>query len=212
VADPGGGQSPFPLHAEAPPCFHPRAGPVLCQFPFSFHGTRSNARYLRDLFATFEDLPLALEVRHESWNSPDVFDWLRSQQVAFCNIDQPVIGAGLEATGEATTDIAYFRLHGQNRDNWFREDAGVAERYDYLYDTGELEPWADAIRALAGSLSRIFIIFNNHYRGQATANALELAALLTGSVPGVPPALLDTYPRLAELSIANTPDASGPGT
>jgi uncharacterized protein YecE (DUF72 family) len=177
-----------------------RLGAVLCQFPWSFRGNRENSRYLRDLFATFSDYPLALEVRHASWGTPEVFDWLREQRVAFCNIDQPVIGASLEKTEEATAPIGYFRLHGQNIDNWFNEEADVVDRYDYLYDAGELEPWAAAIEKLAPQLSRIFIIFNNHYQGQAPANALEFLARLSGGKVAIPPPLQQAYPRLNAIS------------
>jgi len=177
-----------------------RLGAVLCQFPWSFRGNRENSRYLRELFETFSDFPLAIEVRHASWGTPEVFDWLREKGVAFCNIDQPVIGASLDRTEEATSSIGYFRLHGQNIENWFREDADVAERYDYLYDAEELEPWAEAIERLAPQLSQLFIIFNNHYRGQAPANALELLARLTGGKVSVPPPLLNAYPRLRTIS------------
>jgi uncharacterized protein YecE (DUF72 family) len=38
-----------PLHSSG------RLGALLCQFPWSFKGNRENARYLRDLFAAFED-------------------------------------------------------------------------------------------------------------------------------------------------------------
>ncbi len=179
-----------------------RLGAVLCQFPFSFHGNRENARYLSELFDAFAGLPLVLEVRHASWDEPDVYDWLRGKGVAFCNIDQPVIGAGLEPTREATSELGYIRLHGQNHENWFRDDAGVAERYDYLYDAAELEPWAEAVRALAGSLGRLFLVFNNHYRGQAAVNALEMMALLIGGPVAVPPTLLAAYPRLAGIAAA----------
>ena len=176
-----------------------RLGALLCQFPWSFRGNRENSRYLRDLFETFSSYPLVLEVRHASWNTPEVFEWLRERDVAFCNIDQPVIGESLEKTEEATSSTGYLRLHGQNIENWFREDADVAERYDYLYDPEELEPWAEAIERLAPQLSRLFIIFNNHYRGQAPTNALELLARLTGGKVAVPPPLLNAYPRLEKI-------------
>lgn len=175
-------------------------GAVLCQFPWSFKGNRDNARYLKNLFEIFVGFPLALEVRHASWDNPEFYEWLHEQGVAFCNIDQPVIGRSLEKREEVTAPIAYFRLHGQNRENWFREDTNVAERYDYLYNPEELEPWAEAIERLAPKLSRLFIIFNNHYRGQAPANALEMLARLQGARIPVPPALLNTFPRLQNIA------------
>lgn len=187
-------ESMNPLHDSG------RLGAVLCQFPWSFKGSRTSARYLKDLFETFGEYPLALEVRHASWDTPEVYEWLRDQGVAFCNIDQPVIGRSLDKTEEATASIGYFRLHGQNRESWFNEEAGVDERYNYLYDPEELQPWAEAIERLAPQLSRVFIIFNNHYQGQAPANALEMMARLSGAGVEIPSPLLNAFPRLAEVS------------
>ena len=177
-----------------------KLGAVLCQFPWSFRGTRENARYLNRLFETFAGYPLALEVRHASWDSPEVYEWLARRGVTFCNIDQPVIGQSLERTEEATTSIGYFRLHGQNRAAWFAEDADVNQRYDYLYDPEELEPWAEAVERMAPDLSRIYIIFNTHFSGKAAANALEMVARLTGGSVDVPPPLLTAFPRLTGIA------------
>ncbi|MFC1629275.1 DUF72 domain-containing protein [Gemmatimonadota bacterium] len=110
-----------------------------------------------------------------------------------------MIGESLKNTEEVTASTGYLRLHGQNIENWFREDANVVERYDYLYDPEELEPWAEAIERLAPKLSRLFIIFNNHYRGQAPANALELLARLIGGKVAIPPPLLSAFPRLQAI-------------
>ena len=173
-----------------------RLGAVLCQFPWSFKGDKANARYLKNLFEVFSEYPLALEVRHASWDTPDVYEWLRKEEVAFCNIDQPVIGRSLDKTEEVTSQIGYFRLHGQNRENWFSEDTSVEERYNYLYEPEELEPWATAVERLAPGLSRVFIIFNNHYQGQAPANALEMMARLSGEGIDIPDTLLKTFPKL----------------
>jgi len=177
-----------------------RLGAVLCQFPWSFKGDKANARYLKNLFEAFSEYRLVLEVRHASWDKPDVYEWLREQGVAFCNIDQPVIGRSLDKTEEVTSQIGYFRLHGQNRENWFSEDTSVEERYNYLYDAEELEPWAKAVERLAPGLSRVFIIFNNHYQGQAPANALEMMARLSGDEVDVPDPLLKAFPRLEKMS------------
>ncbi len=176
-----------------------RLGALLCQFPWSFKGNRESARYLNALFAAFEGFPLALEVRHASWNTPEVFEWLGRKNVTFCNIDQPLIGKSLEKTEEATTGVGYFRLHGQNVQAWFAEDSDVNERYNYLYDADELEPWAEAIERMAPELGRIYVIFNNHFSGKAAANALEMMHRLSGEAVAIPPALLQAFPRLSEI-------------
>jgi len=74
--------------------------------------------------------------------------------------------------------VGYVRLHGRNYRDWFREDAGRDERYDYLYSDEELREWAERIRALAGHVRSVYVIANNHYKGQAACNAIELKSLL----------------------------------
>src|ERR1700722_12851859 len=73
-----------------------KLGAVLLQFPFSFHRTKETSAYLDGVLKRFADYPLVVEVRHATWNLPEVFELLRKRGVGFCNIDQPVIGKSLE--------------------------------------------------------------------------------------------------------------------
>ena len=54
-------------------------------------------------------------------------------------------------------------------------------------------------RELLEKAPQVYIIFNNHPRGQAVANAMEMAHLLTGRIFSLPSGLLNAFPRLAEL-------------
>ncbi len=47
-----------------------RLGALLAQFPYSFHNTEENRRYLLRVRERFPDYPLAVEVRHQSWQQP----------------------------------------------------------------------------------------------------------------------------------------------
>ncbi|MCX7975217.1 MAG: DUF72 domain-containing protein, partial [Candidatus Aminicenantes bacterium] len=98
-------------------------------------------------------------------------------------------------------DFAYVRLHGRNYRDWFREEAGRDERYNYLYTKEELEEWVGRIKKLAENTEKIYIITNNHFRGQALANALQLRNLLTGEKLEIPPLLLAKYPFLREIAL-----------
>jgi len=117
-----------------------KLGAVLLQFPFAFHRTAETTAYLDTVLKRFADYPLAVEVRHATWNDPEVFAHLREQRVAFCNIDQPIIGRSLEPSEEITSPMGYVRLHGRRYDTWFSDDPEVPqhERYNYLYSTEEL--------------------------------------------------------------------------
>ena len=48
--------------------------------------------------------------------------------------------------------------------------------------------------------SKVYIITNNHYRGQALANALQIKNMITGEKLDVPPLLVEQYPVLKELA------------
>src|SRR2546423_416775 len=150
------------------------------------------------LIGRFKDYPLVVELRHESWNSPRVLQTLEDLRVGLCDIDQPLFANSIKPSAEVTSSIGYIRLHGRNYQNWFREEANVVERYDYLYSRDELEPWIDRIREISEKAQRTFVITNNHARGQSLVNGLEiLADLEEEKVPG-PAKLIDTYPRLIE--------------
>ena len=177
-----------------------RLGCVLLQFPQSFgRGAESEARLARlvELFAGF---PLALEVRHDSWlEGGAVLDWCAARGVAFCNIDQPALPRCIPPTAHATADFAYVRLHGRNAANWFAEDANAAARYDYLYRHDELNPWARRLRELIDRVGKVMAVANNHFRGQAVANALELRGALEEREVLLPGTLAAAYPQLLRV-------------
>jgi uncharacterized protein YecE (DUF72 family) len=187
-----------------------RLGALLLQFPWSFKNTRQNREYLSGLLMMFMEFPLVIEVRHSSWNRPDVFEWLAGSGVGFCNIDQPVIGRSLAPTARATAPVGYVRLHGRNYEQWFSSTETGAERYNYFYSMEELEPWAERIRRIADSAEVTFVITNNHFRGQAIANALQLVSLLRGGPVRVPETMLAHYPQLQEIA-SSEPLPSPPG-
>jgi uncharacterized protein YecE (DUF72 family) len=177
-----------------------RLAALLVQFPWSFRNSPENMEYLRRLFDLFAGYPLAVEVRHASWEDAAFFDILRDHGAAFCNIDQPVIGDSIGPSAVSTTPaFAYVRLHGRNYKNWFREEAGRDDRYDYLYAKDELEDWIARIKDLGRKSGKIYIITNNHYRGQAMANALQIRNMISGEKVDVPELMLEKYPVLREI-------------
>ena len=143
-------------------------------------------------------------------DQPVILQMLELRQVPFCNVDQPQIGATAPPTTIVTAPTAYVRLHGRNRETWFAEGAGRDARYDYLYSHDEIGEWAGRVRLMQRKAKDIFIIANNHYRGQAAANALELAHALTGARKALPPGLLAAFPRLAAIAGGSSGDEGAP--
>lgn len=177
-----------------------RLAALLIQFPWSFRNTPENMEYLELLLGVFSGYPRALELRHASWDEPPFYAMLGRTGAALCNIDQPVFKDSIKPSDTSTSpNFAYVRLHGRNYKNWFREDAGRNDRYDYLYSKDELTEWIDRIRSLGEKSGRVYIVTNNHYRGQAMANALQIKNMLTGRKVDVPRTLLEKYPALREI-------------
>jgi uncharacterized protein YecE (DUF72 family) len=177
-----------------------RLGALLLQFPWSFRNTPENHEYLSGLIMQFMEYPLALEVRHSSWNKPEVFEWLAGLGVGFCNIDQPVIGQSIAPSARATAPVGYVRLHGRNYEHWFTSNEHPEERYNYLYSQAELEPWAARIQSIAQRTEVTFVITNNHFQGKAIANALQLVSLLKNQPVRVPETLQEFYPELEKIA------------
>ena len=186
-----------------------KLGAVLIQFPWSFRNDREERSYLTQLVQRFEAYPLVVELRHESWNNPRILQTLEDLGVGLCDIDQPLFANSIKPSAEVTSSIGYIRLHGRNYQNWFREEANVVERYDYLYSRDELDPWVERIKEVAEKAKQTFVITNNHARGQSLANAFEIMAQLEEErVPG-PAKLIETYPRLIESIEADDESAQG---
>jgi len=151
---------------------------LLAQFPYSFKLNSDNFAYLRNLTSIFAEYTQAVEFRHNSWNHRDVFDQFSRNNIVYVNIDQPVISLSLPLTAHQThPEVSYFRLHGRNYKSWFSNE-GRDARYDYSYSTMELNKIAEVIKKLKEQAKKIFVAGNNHYKGSAVKNLIELKKIL----------------------------------
>ena len=173
-------------------------GALLAQFPISFKCTDENRAYVEQLVRLFRSYPLVLEIRHASWNQPEVLEWLQGLQVGLCNIDQPLLGRAVRPSAHATSVVGYIRLHGRNYKQWFAE-TNVRDRYDYLYSTEELAKWKDRALEVASKAETTYLVANNHNLGKAAVNALELISMIEARKVQAPPTLVSHYPELKQL-------------
>jgi uncharacterized protein YecE (DUF72 family) len=176
-----------------------RLGALLLQFPWSFKNEKENREYLGGLVVQFMEYPLVVEIRHNSWNRPEIFQMLVDLGVGFCNIDQPVIGRSLGATEQATAPVGYIRLHGRNYEQWFSSGDHPEERYNYYYSLQDLEPWVERIQSVAQRTDATYVVTNNHFRGKAVSNGLQLVRMLSKAPVRVPESLLAHYPELEQI-------------
>ncbi len=171
-----------------------KLGAILIQFPISFKNQDDTRDYLFALIKKFQAYPLVLEIRHESWNDLEILSRLAEDGVGFCNIDQPRLGKSLGRTQHVTAPVGYVRLHGRNYKEWFQAD-NRDDRYNYLYKRKELEGWKEKIEDISKQTKKTFVVANNHYKGQAPVNALELKKMLSGKKVKAPKVLVEHYPE-----------------
>ncbi len=104
------------------------------------------------------------EFRDKSWLDDEVLKLLRAYKVSFCVVDEPLLPPLLEVTGR----IAYVRWHGRGNRPW----------YYYEYREEELVEWVPRLVKLVQDVEVLYGYFNNHFRGYAPKNALQMLKLL----------------------------------
>lgn len=171
-----------------------RLGAILLQFPWSFKNSDESREKLLALFEHFREYPKALEVRHSTFQNEEFYAFLEEHDVAWVNVDQPLFDNSVKPDDTATGPLGYVRLHGRNYEKWFAHKESW-ERYNYLYSPEELEPWIGRIQKMARAKD-VFVVTNNHFRGQAIVNAAEIRRGLKQEGK-TPPQLAEVYPDRA---------------
>lgn len=169
---------------------------LLCQYPQRFHHNAENLARLAALAEVFGDHTLAVEFRHNSWDRPEVAEWLNQHRLHLVSVDVPAIPALYPSGLVQSSRLIYVRFHSRRSSSWYESDK---ERYDYLYTDDELQTWLDALASRQGLADRALLLFNNCRRAQAAENAQrikELLGRLGAEFTVVPPfASQDALPR-----------------
>ena len=155
---------------------HKRIGAILFQFPYSFHYTDKNRKYLEILCNEFSNMPVALEFRSDEWVRESVIEEIRQRNFCFVNVDEPDLPKLIKPGNIVTSKLAYIRFHGRNKKNWWK--GTNISRYDYLYEDSELIEWISRIDKMVEMAKILLVSFNNHYKGQAVNNARRFKELL----------------------------------
>lgn len=163
-----------------------KLGCVLLQFPPWFTACKNNQEYVDFCRLQLPNFHLAIEFRHASWfdgRTAETLDFLGARSLSLVCFDAPEAPSIPHPPFTATSDIAYVRLHGRNRQTWFRPQTTAAERFKYLYSDAELHEQATNIRAIAGSRTNgvrvVHVIFNNCYANYGVRNAATMQRLLS---------------------------------
>jgi uncharacterized protein YecE (DUF72 family) len=167
---------------------------VLFQFPPYFDASPEDIEYLRLVRTWMGKLPVAIELRNQTWYRPGTLKSL----VAFCRDLKFTLVAADEPHGIvasvpfylATTnpELAMLRLHGQNTSGWINQDKSWRKtRTLYRYSDAELHQFQTAIEDLAPQPREVCVIFNNNSGKDAAPNALKLQKMLGVHFTGLAP-------------------------
>lgn len=144
----------------------PKLGAILIQLPSNLHKDLPRLKKFIGEINEYEKIlktgfQLAVEFRHKSWFSADVFEFLKQQNIANVIIDSP---GRWPANRTITSGFLYLRFHGSK---WI---------YRSSYTNNELKRWADFISK--HKERSIFAYFNNDHNAAAVKNAQKLQELL----------------------------------
>jgi uncharacterized protein YecE (DUF72 family) len=161
-----------------------KLGILVFQFPPWFQYKTENLDYILRCKQIMGRMQIAVEFRHGSWLTPDkqdtVFHFLRKNQITYIVADEPQYGslATVPFLPQLTTDTAYFRFHGRNKENWLKKGIETSLRFDYKYSDEELEEFLPAVRSIEKRAKVVYAMFNNCHSGFAMKNALRLKELV----------------------------------
>jgi uncharacterized protein YecE (DUF72 family) len=105
-----------------------------------------------------------VEFRHPSWLESSTFTILSKYKASYCIVDEPLLPPDVHIT----SDIGYIRWHGRGPGLW----------YDYRYTSSQLTDWLPRIREVRTNTKQTIGIFNNHFRGYAPENCIQMMEML----------------------------------
>ena len=144
----------LPIFFERARLLGPRLGPILFQTPPWVK--RDDDRLAMFLAALPRDVRSVLEVRDPSWYVPEVYDLLRTANVALVHAEGEKAPSPVETLGE-TADFAYARL--RNRSG-YADDA--------------VDAWAERLRAILESGKDVYAYFRHDEDGSNALSAERL--------------------------------------
>jgi len=132
----------------------PKLGPLLFQLPPYFKKELERLRNFLPLLP--EGLSVALEFRHQSWFSGDVYELLGSKSLALCIVDTEEGSTPAVATGH----FGYFRLRALD------------------YSESELKRWVNTVREVGTRWRQAFVFFKHEESAAGPALARRFRELL----------------------------------
>ena len=161
-----------------------RLGAIFLQFPrWVFPSSEARERIL-DAKSRLGDMQLTVEFRHGSWfnekNAERTVRFLQDNKIPYVAVDEP---QGFKSSVPpvvfpTNAELAVFRFHGRNKENWEKKGIQPSERFRYLYDEDELADWTPKIANVAKQTKQTHVVYNNCFSNYGTTNAREAALIL----------------------------------
>ncbi|MDD4984553.1 MAG: DUF72 domain-containing protein [Dehalococcoidales bacterium] len=150
-----------------------KLGALLAQFPPSFKNDGFGQQILAAVISVFGQYSLAVELRHRSWSDdPRTEVSLRNHNVSWVQIDEPKFSTSVAEELPVTSEMAYFRFHGRNKEMWWTGNSET--RYKYLYSEDEISELAERVKSASLNTQTTFAFFNNHWQAFAPRNAVSI--------------------------------------
>lgn len=144
----------------------PKLGPIAIQLPPSVK-LESHAHVMKSFISHLNpDFRHAIEFRHKSWFTDEVYKLLRRSNIAMVwSLNQY-----METPPEQTANFIYLRMVGDRELSKF---TGIQK--DRSADLGR---WATVVKEKAGKFDSGYVFFNNHFAGFGPESANEFRRLL----------------------------------
>ena len=161
-----------------------KLGCLVFQFPPWFSYGPKSLEHIDKCRGELPEYELAVEFRHPGWldseHRAETMRFLSERNIAYISVDEPQFDEPktIPPVFIATTGTAYVRLHGRNKEAWFKKGLTAAERFAYDYSQEELFEIARQIKPLAKGADKTFVMFNNCFRDYAVNNAMIMSEIL----------------------------------
>jgi uncharacterized protein YecE (DUF72 family) len=163
-----------------------KLGVLVFQFPPWFIYKEENLEFILSCKEKMGRINMAVEFRHGSWYAPDAqdktFHFLRKHGIIHVVADEPQFGtlATVPFVPQTTADIAYYRFHGRNKENWLKKGIETSLRYAYEYSDEELKEFVPHIDTSAKMAKDVYVMYNNCHGASAMRNARRMKELTKG--------------------------------
>ncbi|MBI4524053.1 MAG: DUF72 domain-containing protein [Deltaproteobacteria bacterium] len=139
-----------------------KRGPILFQLPPQMKADPQRLKGLQRALSRKKGLRVALEFRHESWLTEEIYRLIEAAGWTVCLADAPKFEKEIPLVGP----FCYIRRHG------------ATAQYASCYSDEQLAKDAEFIINVAKKGKDVYIYFNNDAEGYAIKNALTLLAMI----------------------------------